>query len=443
MQEIHEEFLQGGAGLNKGHAFRDPRTGTDVTLPETLNDIAARIAPAQATTTALGALTSDYRADGRQALVLSDNSQWRFNAASTAGASANVVVPADNPTTGRWIRIIPGVGATVVVGASVATTAALTAIAGGSRAHGETITVEADNSTWQFDSVSSATASGVVLAPDVGTGRWLRTDKEGAVRILAAPATTAALTAITAANRYTGMIAVVAADNSMWQFDSGSSATASTGLVLSPDAGTGRWLRVGCNEYARPADLTALKAIAAANRFEGMFAVLKSNGSTWRFAATSTLTGEDFLVASPAAGTGKWLRVDKVVDLVFPIDETTADATALYTVPTGFVLGVDHAFWHVTDTMTTGSAGAAGLSSSNTGLNVKGDILGGATGDLVATLVSTGVYAKGTIGAKMNGRPGLVIIGGETIRYDLIAGTYTGGDMEARVRVCVLVAPAA
>lgn len=98
-------------------------------------------------------------------------------------------------------------------------------------------------------------------------------------------------------------------------------------------------------------------------------------------------------------------------------------------------------FWSVSVTFTTSTSGAAGLKSSNAGLSTAGDILGGASGDLVATLVSTGAYAKGTVGAKI-GKPPAVLSGAETIVYNLIAGTYTAGTGIAHVPVAVLLAPA-
>jgi roadblock/LC7 domain-containing protein len=188
------------------------------------------------------------------------------------------------------------------------------------------------------------------------------------------------------------------------------------------------------------ATLAALKA--SGTLIDGQFYLVTADGSTWRYVKTNTATTDgDFLVATVAAG-GVLIRVDKEVDIQAAVTSATADAAVLYTVPTGFRLQVTVPFWSVSVTFTTGTAGAAGLSSSNAGLSTKGDLLGGATGDLVATLVSTGAYAKGTIGAKA-GKPAAVLSAADTIRFDLIAGTYTAGTGIAHIPVRVLLAPAA
>ncbi len=256
-------------------------------------------------------------------------------------------------------------------------------------------------------------------------------------------ATTTALAAVAAVDRSEGMLAMVLADNSLWRFDAGSTASASASVVV-PDAGTGRWIRVntgGTSVSGNVADLTALKAIAAANRYTGMVAMVQADGSLWRFAAASTLTGDDMLVAAPAAGTGKWIRVDKSVDITAEVTKDTADAAVLYTVPAGFVLGLGVPWQHVTTSWTGGSSSAIGCSSSNAGLSTKGDLLGGATGDVAAGLLSTGAYAKGTVGAKI-GKPGAVLVGGETILHDKITSAFTAGAGVDHFPVTVLVAPA-
>src|SRR6266550_3489410 len=90
------------------------------------------------------------------------------------------------------------------------------------------------------------------------------------------------------------------------------------------------------------------------------------------------------------------------VHLKLPFNFQTADAAALMTVPTGTrALQVLSAFVEVTQTFTTATAGACGLSSDDTNFSTKGDILGGTAGMLVAFLVSTGAtYKAGLIGTK-------------------------------------------
>lgn len=187
------------------------------------------------------------------------------------------------------------------------------------------------------------------------------------------------------------------------------------------------------------ADLTALKAIAAVSRANGMLVLKLDDGSLWRFAAASTLTGDDLLVATPAAGTGQWIRADRIVDLKLPVVYTAANATVLYTVPAGFRLRPTVPFWEITNAFTTGATGAAGISSNNAAFATNGDLLGGASLDAAASL-TLGLIG-GTVGAKV-GAPATVLVGGNTILWNK-ASTFTAGAGFAHVPVEVLLAPAA
>lgn len=192
------------------------------------------------------------------------------------------------------------------------------------------------------------------------------------------------------------------------------------------------------------ASLATISALGASSVADGEVFLDQSAGRLWRYAAASTLTADGgFLVAAATgAGVGAFIAMDRTIDIQAAVSSATTDATVLYTVPAGFRLRLTVPFWSVSVTFTTSSAGAAGLKSSNAGLNTAGDILGGASGDLVATLVSTGAYAKGTVGAKI-GKPPAVLSGGDTVIYNLIAGTYTAGTGIAHIAVEVLLAPAA
>lgn len=190
------------------------------------------------------------------------------------------------------------------------------------------------------------------------------------------------------------------------------------------------------------ATMAALKAVIADEREEGQVRLVTADGSRWRFASASTLAGDDLLVVSPTAGTGKWLRVDTFVDLVLPFTFATTDAEVLWTVPAGWRVKLLVPFWKIGTSLTGGVASAIGLSSSNAGLNTKGDMLGGAAGDVAAGLLSTGAFAKGTIGTKAL-TPGAVLIGGETILFDRITSAFTAGAGDAHVPIGVLLAPAA
>ncbi len=69
-------------------------------------DVSSRIATPVATTTVLQAVPANRRSDGQTVLVLADNTHWRFDANSTALASAGVLVPTAG--TGRWIALSSG-----------------------------------------------------------------------------------------------------------------------------------------------------------------------------------------------------------------------------------------------------------------------------------------------------------------------------------------------
>lgn len=256
-----------------------------------------------------------------------------------------------------------------------------------------------------------------------------------------------ALAALDEDNREDGRFVFQISDNTFWRYDADDTSSAGANVVVPDDAPTeGRWLRVtggaGAATFvvgAPVADFTALKAIAATARSNGTQVLKLDDGSVWRFAAASTLTGDDLLVAAPAAGTGRWLRVDRVVDLELPVVYTAADATVLYTVPAGFVLRPTVPFWEVTTAFTTGATGAAGISSSNAAFNTDGDLLGGASLDAAASLTLGRI--GGTVGAKV-GDPATVLVGGDTILWDK-ASTFTAGAGFAHVPVEVLRAPAA
>ncbi len=194
------------------------------------------------------------------------------------------------------------------------------------------------------------------------------------------------------------------------------------------------------------ADLTALAGIPAANRTAGMRCVvlsdIASEVSTWQFHATSTASDTSSnLVKAPTAGSGRWLRADKQVALFLPVDKTTADNATIFTVPVGARLKIGSSnWWEVTTSWTGGSSAAIGIHASPTGWSTKGDILGGATGDVLATLVSTDTRMTGTVGAKVDtaahGR--LIAIAADTLKFDRITDLFTAGAANVRILVDVL-----
>lgn len=121
--------------------------------------------------------------------------------------------------------------------------------------------------------------------------------------------------------------------------------------------------------------------------------------------------------------------------LAFACDFTKADAAVLYTVPAGIRLQVGRAFWEVTTPWTGGASSAIGLSSSNAAYNTKGDLLGGAAGDVLAGLTAG---FKGTIGAKAATQGVIVLVAGDTIRFDRIVSAFTAGVALAHVPLQLL-----
>lgn len=202
----------------------------------------------------------------------------------------------------------------------------------------------------------------------------------------------------------------------------------------------------GSGGFTTIANMAALQALAASSISDGQAFMLQTDGSLWRYASASALTtdtGGPFLVATATtAAVGAFLRVDKDVDITAAVTFATADAAVLYTVPVGFQLFLGIPFQHVTVSWTGGTSSAIGSSSSGGAMTTKGDLLGGSTGDVAATLVSTGAYSKGTIGTDM-GKPGALLIGGDTILFDRITSVFTAGAGVNHYPVRVLLAPAA
>lgn len=113
------------------------------------------------------------------------------------------------------------------------------------------------------------------------------------------------------------------------------------------------------------------------------------------------------------------------VDLPFAIGFGTADAAVLGTMPTGSALLVIRGYWEISADWTGGSSSAIGLSSSQTGLTTKGDLLGGASGDVAAALTAALSKTPGTIGADV--AAGIILKAGSTVRFDRITSAFTAG----------------
>ena len=195
--------------------------------------------------------------------------------------------------------------------------------------------------------------------------------------------------------------------------------------------------RVSTRIASSTATLADLKAFSPEQRVNGMLAVVAADNSMWRWSDAATAAGDDMLIAAPGTGTGRWLRADGTADLALALSAATADAATVYTVPAGARVLVRRGYWEVTQAFTGGTSSAIGLSSSNAAYNTKGDLLGGAAGDLAATL-TTG-FKPGTIGAKTQG--GVLLVAGDTIRFDRIASAFTVGAGFAHFAVDILANP--
>ncbi len=185
-----------------------------------------------------------------------------------------------------------------------------------------------------------------------------------------------------------------------------------------------------------------LKAIPPDERFTGCRARLL-DGRVFRFNADATVTTDgDQLLVVPTDGDGVWvIEQGSFVDLALAISKDTADAAVLYTIPTACRLAFIRAYWEVTVGFTGGTNSAIGLSSSSSGHTTKGDLLGGAGGDLTATLGTAGRVIFGTIGADVVAG-GFALLPTETIKFDRIASVYTAGTGFAHIMAQVLVPPA-
>jgi hypothetical protein len=194
------------------------------------------------------------------------------------------------------------------------------------------------------------------------------------------------------------------------------------------DAGVGKPASV-----ATQAALTALAATHPA-RVHGNIVDVDADGSRWYWHGTSTLTADDLFVdaADDAPSAGRWIRAPGPIDLRIAIAFGTADAAILATLPTGAVLRIHDLIWEVTTSWTGGSSSAIGISSTKTGFSTKGDLLGGASGDVLATLVSTapGGLVAGTAGAKADTlaeQRALLFVAADNFRFDRVTSAFTAG----------------
>jgi len=178
------------------------------------------------------------------------------------------------------------------------------------------------------------------------------------------------------------------------------------------------------------ATLAALKGISARVRDHGQVRHVEADNSQWYFHSTSAVTGDDILAATPTSGPGCWLRMPGAANLVLPFTFDTADAAVMLTVPAGCRLLLRKFYWTIAANLTGGAASAIGVSSTKTGFTTKGDLLGGAAGDVAAALTTALSPANGTIGAKMDSVTELhtaLWVPTDIIRFDRITSAFAAG----------------
>ena len=180
------------------------------------------------------------------------------------------------------------------------------------------------------------------------------------------------------------------------------------------------------------ADRTALKAIAAAARYDGQTVLVRSDNALFTFEASNTGTTDtaEQLLIEPDAGTGAWVRADKAFIMRIPVGYADTDGEAIETIPAGFALRLSgFPFWDITTGFTGGSSSAIGISTNITGYETGGDLLGGASGELTAVIGTAGIKA-GTLGGELDDHVGfqaLALVAGSEIQFDRIASVYTAG----------------
>jgi hypothetical protein len=173
--------------------------------------------------------------------------------------------------------------------------------------------------------------------------------------------------------------------------------------------------------------LAQLKALNVNQALPYIEEFILSDDSSWYYNPVSVLAGDDLFVVAPNnSQPGRYLRMPGAVcDLRMAIGFATADAAVLATLPANSQFLVVRGLWETTSDWTGGTSSAIGLSSSQAPHNTKGDLLGGAAGDVAATLVAASGTIAGTIGADI--AAGVLLKGGAAIRFDRITSAFTAG----------------
>lgn len=161
--------------------------------------------------------------------------------------------------------------------------------------------------------------------------------------------------------------------------------------------------------------------------------------SVYYYHPTSTLAADGIFVIAPTTGAGRYLLAPNLeADISLPFAFGTADAAIVSTTPTNGLFLFERGYWEITTSLTGGTSSAIGFSTNASPNNTKGDLLGGASGDVAATL--TAGKKLGTIGAKTVAG-GVLISGGVGLRFDAITSAFTAGAGFAHFRAKVIANP--
>lgn len=178
--------------------------------------------------------------------------------------------------------------------------------------------------------------------------------------------------------------------------------------------------------WAPPAaNAAAMAAMALKDLSDGMRVADLATRRSWRYSPTSEAVDTTANLVVPVTAGGAWIRVAERVELKLAIGHATADDAVLFTVPDGFILAPSRLWWEITTGWTGGSSSAIGVYSSNATYNTAGDLLGGASGDVAATLVAG--QTGGTIGASFGSNGMVVLDEGDTILFSRITSAFTAG----------------
>jgi len=196
-------------------------------------------------------------------------------------------------------------------------------------------------------------------------------------------------------------------------------------------------------------DRAALKTIGADVRYRGMEALVLSDRSRWVFddaALVAVIDATENLVLTPdglSSAAGRWLRADSSFVMKLPVAFGLANNAVIMTVPEGFAIRpTGMPYWETTVGWTGGASSAIGISSSRTGFTADGAVLGGAAGDVAATLVA-GIQ-PGTVGVGFDSLAEIqagLFEEGDTFIYDEITSAFTAGSGFVCIPVSIAVAP--